>query len=81
MAINVLLEFLGTLLILYGSAEFGWLPIVLAITVVAKSLTMSHLNPAVTLWYYLSGKIDATTSLMYVASQCLAAFVVFKAYH
>jgi len=81
MAINVLLEFLGTLLIIYGSAEFGWLPIVLAFTVVAKSLTMAHLNPVVTLWYYLSGKIDATTSLMYVASQCLATFVVFKAYH
>jgi glycerol uptake facilitator-like aquaporin len=80
--LSVLYEFIGTLAILYGAAKYSdALPIVLAIFVIAKTVTSGHLNPAITFFYYLSGKIDATTALMYVASQCLAAFVVFKAYN
>lgn len=82
MDLSFLYEFIGTLAILYGSAKYGGaLLITLVIYVIAKTITAGHLNPAVTFFYYLSGKMDATTSLMYVASQCLAAFVVFKAYN
>jgi glycerol uptake facilitator-like aquaporin len=82
MDLTILYEFIGTLAIVYGAAKYSdALPIVLAIFVIAKTVTSGHLNPAITFFYYLSGKIDASTALMYVISQLTAAFVVFKAYH
>ena len=78
MGFDVLLEFIGTLIIIYGGAVFDWLPIVLVIVVITKTVTMGHLNPAVTLWYYLARKIDGLTALTYIVSQFTAALVVFK---
>jgi len=82
MDLSILYEFIGTLAILYGSARYGGaLLITLAIYVIAKTVTSGHLNPAVTFFYYLSGKTDGPTALMYVISQFMAAFVVFKFYN
>ena len=64
MGVDVLLEFIGTLII-----------------AIAKVVTMGHLNPAVTFWYYLTKKIDGVTALTYMVSQFTAAFVVFKLYN
>jgi glycerol uptake facilitator-like aquaporin len=81
MDLSILYEFIGTLAILYGSAKYGGaLLITLVIYVIAKTVTSGHLNPAVTFFYYLSGKTDGPTALMYVVSQLTAAFVVFKFY-
>jgi glycerol uptake facilitator-like aquaporin len=78
MDMSILYEFIGTLAILYGAAKYSdALPIVLAIFVIAKTVTSGHLNPAITFFYYLSGKTDASTALMYMLSQFMAAFVVF----
>ena len=79
---SILYEFIGTLAIVYGAAKFGGaLLITLAIYVIAKTVTAGHLNPAITFFYYLSGKTDASTALMYVVSQLTAAFVIFKFYN
>lgn len=77
MDMSILYEFLGTSLIVYGTAAYGSLFIILACIVVAKSVTLGHLNPAVTLWYYLAGKLDASTATMYILSQLTACFAVF----
>jgi glycerol uptake facilitator-like aquaporin len=78
MDMSILYEFIGTLAILYGSAKYGGaLLITLAIYVIAKTVTAGHLNPAVTFFYYLSGKADASTALMYMLAQFMAAFVIF----
>jgi glycerol uptake facilitator-like aquaporin len=82
MDLSILYEFIGTLAILYGSAKYGGaLLITLVIYVIAKTVTSGHLNPAVTFFYYLSGKTDGPTALMYVISQFMAAFVIFKFYN
>lgn len=81
MVIGILYEFIGTLAILYGTAVFGWLPIVLLFIVIAKTVTLGHLNPAVTLWYYLAGKINGSKALAYILSQFAASLVVFKLYN
>jgi len=79
MDLSLFYEFIGTLAIVYGSAKYGGsLLIILAIIVVTKTLTAGHLNPAITLWYYMADKIDAQTALMYVTSQLAASLVVFK---
>jgi glycerol uptake facilitator-like aquaporin len=79
MDLSILYEFIGTLAIVYGSAKYGGsLLIILAIIVITKTVTAGHLNPAITLWYYLAGKIDAQSALMYVASQLAASVLVFK---
>jgi glycerol uptake facilitator-like aquaporin len=78
MGIDVLYEFLGTFAILYGTSVFGALPVVLVLIVIAKAVTLGHLNPAVTFWYYLTGKIDQKTALAYTVVQYFAAFVIFK---
>jgi glycerol uptake facilitator-like aquaporin len=78
MVIGILYEFIGTLAILYGTAVFGWLPIVLLFIVIAKTVTLGHLNPAVTLWYYLAGKIDGQKALAYMLSQFAASIAIFK---
>ena len=79
MDLRFLYEFIGTLAILYGSAKYSHaLPIILVIYVIAKTVTSGHLNPVVTFFYYLSGRTDGTTALMYIASQFMAAFVIFK---
>jgi len=81
MDLSVIYEFIGTLAILYGSARYGGaLLITLVIYVIAKTVTSGHLNPAVTFFYYLSGKTDGPTALMYMISQFMAAFVIFKFY-
>lgn len=80
MDMSVISEFLGTYAIVYGTAAYGWLPIVLLIIILAKTITLGHLNPAVTLWYYFAGKIDTTTAMMYIFAQYAAAFAVFKLY-
>jgi glycerol uptake facilitator-like aquaporin len=82
MDLSILYEFIGTLAIVYGSAKYASsLLIILTIFVIAKTVTAGHLNPAITFFYYLSGKTDASTALMYVVSQLTAAFVIFKFYN
>ena len=80
MGIDILYEFLGTLSIIFGYAEYNVLWIILTIIVISKSITLGHLNPAVTFWYYLAGKIDWKTALAYIVTQYTAAFVIFKLY-
>ena len=82
MDLSLFYEFIGTLAIVYGSARYGSsLLIILAIIVITKTVTAGHLNPAVTFWYYMAGRTDGPTALMYMLSQFMAAFVVFKFYN
>lgn len=79
MDLSLFYEFIGTLAIVYGSAKYGGsLLIILAIIVITKTVTEGHLNPAITFWYYLAGKIDVQTAVMYVVSQLAASVLVFK---
>jgi glycerol uptake facilitator-like aquaporin len=81
MGIDVLYEFLGTSTVLYATATFGVLPIILLFMVIAKTVTLGHLNPAVTFWYYLNGKINGSKALAYILSQFAASLVIFKLYN
>jgi glycerol uptake facilitator-like aquaporin len=75
---SLLGEFLGTASIIAGYQYFYSLPIILAIILIAKSVTLGHLNPAVTMWYYMAGKIDVVTAVSYVITQCIAVLVIAK---
>lgn len=80
MLVSLLSEFVGTFVIILGYAYFNTLPIILTLIVLAKTVTLGHLNPAVTIWYYVSGKMDITKAALYILAQCLAPvlFVILK---
>lgn len=72
----LLSEFVGTAMVIAGYAYFHSLPMILTVIVIAKALTLGQLNPAVTLWYYMSGKLDIMSAISYVVAQSLAVVTV-----
>lgn len=76
----VVAEFLGTYVLIAAIAFVGTPLIIVAAFALAVFLAApisgAHLNPAVTLWALLSGKIGQTKALSYVGAQLLAATAV-----
>lgn len=76
----VLTEYLGTLLLL-GIIMFVGNPIIVGATVtlaiyIGRETSSAHFNPAATLLAYLTGNVDASTGLMFVAAQLTAVATV-----
>ena len=80
MVTPVLAEFLGTTVLIAAIAFLGkplFIVGAFALAVyVAGPISGAHLNPAVTLWAFLSGKVGQTKALSYVGAQLLAAIAV-----
>jgi aquaporin Z len=77
----VLAEYLGTTAFL-SSVAFVGTPVVIAATLLAVILLIGkvsggHVNPAITLWAFLSGKVSQTKALSYVAAQLAGAITVY----
>jgi glycerol uptake facilitator-like aquaporin len=77
----VLAEYLGTTAFL-SSIAFVGTPVVIAGTLLVVILAIGsvsggHVNPAVTLWAFLSGKLGQTKALSYVAAQIAGAITVY----
>jgi aquaporin Z len=74
-------EFLGTSLLL-GAISFTPSPALIiaafaiAVGMIGK-ISGAHINPAVTLWALLSGKISQQKALSYVLAQISAAIFIF----
>jgi len=75
---SLLAAFVGSAIIMLGFRYFHSLAILLVIYVIAKTITLAHLNPLVTLWYYLQGKMNLTTSVLYVIAQILPVVIIAK---
>jgi glycerol uptake facilitator-like aquaporin len=76
----VLTEYLGTLLLL-SMFMFVGNPIAVGAAVtlaiyIGRQTSSAHFNPAATLFAYLTGSLDASTGLMYVAAQLTAVATV-----
>lgn len=75
-------EFVGTALILSSVAFSGQTIVVVVAFALAVFLTGpisgGHINPAVTLWAYLSNKIGYTRAVVHVVAQLLAAVFVWN---
>jgi len=81
MLIHGLSEFAGTS-VLIGTIAFSgetlWIIVAFALAVfITGPISGGHINPAVTLWAYLSHKITYTKALHNVAGQLAAAVFVF----
>ena len=77
----VLAEYLGTTAFL-SSVAFVGTPVVIAGTLLVVILLIGkisggHVNPAITLWAFLSGKVGQTKALSYGAAQLAGAATVF----
>jgi aquaporin Z len=73
-------EFFGTALLLSAIAFSGQTIVIIAAFALAVYITGpisgGHMNPAVTLWAYLSNKIGYSRAVMHVVAQLLAAVLV-----
>lgn len=77
----VLAEYLGTTAFL-SSVAFVGTPVVIAGTLLVVILLIGkisggHVNPAITLWSFLSGKVGQTKALSYVGAQLAGAVTVY----
>lgn len=77
----VLAEYLGVTAVLSAVAFVGT-PLAIAGTVFVVLLVIGkvsggNLNPAVTLWAFLSGKVTQTKAISYVLAQLAAAVTVY----
>ena len=77
----VLAEYLGTTAFL-SSIAFVGTPVVIAGTLLVVILLIGtisggHVNPAITLWSFLSGKITQTKAISYVGAQLAGAVTVY----
>jgi len=81
MLVHGLSEFLGTALLIGAIAFSGktlFIVIAFALAVfLSGPISGGHLNPAVTLWAFLSGKIGGTRAVHHVVAQVLAAVAVY----
>jgi len=73
-------EFFGTALLL-SAIDFSGQTIVIVVTFliavyITGPISGGHMNPAVTLWAYLSNKIGYSRAVMHVVAQLLAAVSV-----
>jgi glycerol uptake facilitator-like aquaporin len=73
-------EFFGTALLLSAIAFSGQTIVIVITFLIAVYITGpisgGHMNPAVTLWAYLSNKIGYSRAVMHVVAQLLAAVSV-----
>ena len=73
-------EFVGTAILLSAIAFSGQTLVIIAAFALAVfavgPISGGHLNPAVTLWAYLSNKIGATRAIHHVLAQVAAALTV-----
>ncbi len=73
-------EFFGTALLLSAIAFSGQTMVIVITFLIAVYITGpisgGHMNPAVTLWAYLSNKIGYSRAVMHVLAQLLAAVLV-----
>lgn len=79
---NLVGEFLGTMVFLYAVAKYGTplavgLGLALAIFLFGH-LSGGHYNPAVSFMKYVAGQMSQQTFLQYAAVQLLAAYVFVK---
>ena len=77
----VLAEYLGTTAFL-SSIAFVGTPVVIAGTLFVVILLIGkisggHVNPAITLWAFLSGKVNQTKAVSYVGAQLAGAVTVY----
>ena len=75
-------EFLGTLVFLYSVAKYGT-PIAIGLGLAIAAFVFGHLsgghyNPAVTFMKYLMGSVSQATFVKYALTQALAAYVFVK---
>jgi aquaporin Z len=80
MLAHLLSEFVGTSILLGAIAKAGktmWIIAAFALAVLLTGpISGGHLNPAVTLWAYLAGKVGATQAAHHVIGQVAAALAV-----
>ena len=80
MLAHLLSEFVGTSILLGAIAKAGktmWIIAAFAVAVLLTGpISGGHLNPAVTLWAYLAGKVGATQAAHHVIGQVAAALAV-----
>ena len=73
-------EFFGTALLLSAIAFSGQTIVIVITFLIAVYITGpisgGHMNPAVTLWAYLSNKIGYSRAVVHVVAQILAAVTV-----
>lgn len=73
-------EFLGTSLLIGSIAFTGSLPLIIGAFAIAVGLASkvsgAHLNPAVTAWALLSGKIGQAKAVSYMLAQIGAAVFI-----
>jgi glycerol uptake facilitator-like aquaporin len=74
----LLAEFVGVSMIMLGFHYVASLPVSLAIYVLAKALTLGHLNPLVTLWYFMKNKLSMLNATYYIIAQILAVVMIAK---
>lgn len=77
---EILVEFLGTVL-LVSAVAFGGSPLIivaaLAIAVaIGGPVSGGHFNPAVTLFQYTTGKVSQSRALGYIVAQIAAAISI-----
>ena len=77
----VLAEYLGTTAFL-SSVAFVGTPVVIAgtlfvVNLLIGSISGGHVNPAITLWAFLSGKVNQTKAISYVGAQLAGAVTVY----
>ena len=77
----VLAEYLGTTAFL-SSVAFVGTPVVIAgtlfvVILLIGTISGGHVNPAITLWSFLSGKITQTKAISYVGAQLAGAVTVY----
>jgi glycerol uptake facilitator-like aquaporin len=81
MLIHGLSEFFGTALLIGAIAMTSNTLIIFAVFAIAVLITGpisgGHLNPAVTLWALMSGKIGTTRAIHHVIAQLLAVVAVY----
>jgi len=80
MLAHLLSEFVGTSILLGAIAKAGktmWIIAAFAVAVLLTGpISGGHLNPAVTLWAYLAGKVGAAQAVHHVIGQVAAALTV-----
>jgi glycerol uptake facilitator-like aquaporin len=77
---SIIVEFLGTLLLLSAVANGNTLLVIAALAIAVNfggKISGGHYNPAVTFMKYLQGNIGQTKAMYYVTAQYCASLVMF----
>jgi aquaporin Z len=80
MLAHLLSEFVGTAILLGTIAVSGntlWIIVAFALSIlITGPISGGHLNPAVTLWAYLAGRVGANQAVHNILGQVAAAVAV-----